>query len=68
MSQRTVATAPSDWQIAVEVDSRLEADLVVRMLGGRDVEALAVQLGDGEFGVYVAEHDRNAADLILDVQ
>ncbi len=68
MSQRVETTVPPGWQVAVEVDSRLEADLVVRMLAARDIDALAVELGAAEYGVFVAEDDRDAATTILDVR
>ena len=68
MRQHTATTAPGGWEVAVLVDSRLEADLAVRMLAGRSVEAVVVQRGSQEFAVYVAEDDRATATAVLDVK
>jgi hypothetical protein len=68
MSQRTESAAPPGWQVVVEVDSRLEADLAVRMLSVNGIEALAVELGSARHGVFVAENDREAAGTVLDVR
>lgn len=68
MSQRTDATAPPGWQVAVEVDSRLEADLAARMLDVSEIDARVVEQAAGEFGVYVAEQDLDAATRILDIR
>lgn len=66
MSAR-IATAPPGWQVAVEVDSRLEADLAARMLHVREIDAQVVEQGTFAFAVYVAESDLDAATSILDV-
>lgn len=68
MSQRTEPAAPPGWQAVVEVDSRLEADLAVRMLSVNGIDALAVELGSATYGVFVAESDREAAGTVLDVR
>lgn len=66
MSQGT-STAPAGWHVAVEVDSRLEAELAVRLLAARGVEGVVVERKVGRFAVYVAEADRDLAARTLDV-
>jgi hypothetical protein len=65
MSQRT-SNAPAGWQVAAEVDSRLEADLAARLLAARGVEAAVVERGADDFAVYVAAGDIDAAGQVLD--
>jgi len=60
-------TAPPGWQVAAEVDSRLEADLVARLLAARDIASVVVVGGTGDFAVYVAADDRASAAQTLDV-
>jgi len=66
MSQ-TASTVPPGWQVAAEVDSRLEADLAVRMLADRNVTAVAVERGPADFAVYVRDDDQDAAGAILNI-
>jgi hypothetical protein len=47
-------------------DSRLEGDLVVRMLAVRDLEAALVERRGRGFELYVAPEDEDAARGVLD--
>jgi hypothetical protein len=67
MNRNAAATAPPGWQIAVEVDSRLEADLAVHMLATSGVEAVRVQQSPSSHAVFVAADDNERAGEILDV-
>lgn len=67
MEQGAAATVPPGWQLATEVDSRLEADLAARLLAARDITAVVVASGTGDFAVYVAAGDRDDAEQALDV-
>jgi hypothetical protein len=67
MKQRTVSTAPPGWQVAVEVDSRLEGDLAARLLAAGDIEATVIERGSNDFAVFVAAEQREQARRILDL-
>lgn len=67
MAQRTGSDAPPGWQAAVQVDSRLEADLAAHMLAVRDISAEVVEHGALDFAVLVAAEDLEAASSVLDV-
>ena len=67
MDQRTADTAPPGWQVIAQVDSHLEADLAARLLAARDIAAVVVARGSGDFAIYVDAGDREAAEQTLDL-
>jgi hypothetical protein len=65
VSTRHDATAPPGWRMILIADSRLEGDLVVRMLEARDLGAALVYRGR-RFEIYVPPEDEDNARAVLD--
>lgn len=66
MTTRDNSTAPAGWRMILVADSRLEGDLVVRMLGARDLRAVLVDRDGRRFEIYVAPEDEDTARTVLD--
>lgn len=53
MRHGTASSAPAGWLVARVVDSRLEADLGIRILQRHGIDALVVARGEQDFAICV---------------